>query len=81
LLKLLAFGLLLASFSGVAIAEDATPPDAAKFARLNALTLIPQERAELHGLRAELKAGTISPAAAHQLILQIRAAIQAARHG
>jgi hypothetical protein len=81
LLKLLTFGLLLGCFSSGAIAEDTASSAEAKTARLNAQTLIPQERAELHGLRAELKAGTISPEAARELILEIRAAIQAARHG
>jgi hypothetical protein len=84
LLKLLTIGLLLICSCGVGIAQDAAPPTAAatvKTARLSAQTSISQQRAELHGLRAELKAGTISKEAARELILQIRAAIQAARRG
>jgi hypothetical protein len=77
--KILVVGLFVLCSSGGAFAQDAAI-SAANTARQVAQTAIPQERAELHGLRADLKAGTISKQAALALVQQIRAQIRAARH-
>jgi hypothetical protein len=77
--KILVVGLFVLCSSGSAFAQDAATT-AADTARQIAQTAIPQERAELHGLRADLKAGTISKQAALALVQQIRAEIRAARH-
>ena len=77
--KVLAIGLFVLCSSGGAFADEAAI-QAANAARQIAQSAIPQERAELHGLRADLKAGTISKQAALALVQQIRAEIRAARH-
>jgi hypothetical protein len=77
--KILVIGLFVLGSCGGAMAQDAATL-AADAARQVAQSAIPQERAELHGLRADLKAGTISKQAALALVQQIRAEIRAARH-
>jgi hypothetical protein len=79
--KILSVGLLLLCSNGIAFAQDATSAaNATREAIQAAQATIPLERTELHGVRAELKAGIISKQAAQELVTQIRAEIRALRH-
>jgi hypothetical protein len=75
--KFLTAGFLAICWSGAAFA--AGPPPGVLAARQAIQNTIPQDRAEIHGLREAVKAGRISPQEARLLIRQIRAQIKALR--
>ena len=77
--RFLIAGLLVVCISGTAFAGG--PPPGVLAARQAVQNTIPQDRAEIRGLREAVKAGTISPHEARALIRQIRAQIKALRHG
>ena len=75
--RFLIAGLLSVCWSVAAFA--AGPPPGVLAARQAVQNTIPQDRAEIHGLREALRAGKISPEEARLLIHQIRAQIKALR--
>jgi len=75
--KAMIAGLFLVCCIGNAFA--AGPPLAVLDARQAVQNTVPEDRAEIRGLRQAVRAGKLSPVEAHQLIQQIKAQMKALR--